>query len=174
MDTLLTLSASETLPLDYIDRTTVKGVIYNNAGELALFGGLLLGGGVEVGEKLDDALVRECMEEGGISVLHPIPLGIVVQYRDVLRKKYIVHGFVARLDSIQLPTSTQAEEQSKFIAWMLPEKAIFTLQQSITELEYLGPTAFQGDEYQSRLYNAKTSLCFIERAIMFSGRSLSS
>lgn len=165
MHPLLTLSASEKSPTDYVERVTVKGVVLNERGEVALFGGLLLGGGVEPGEELPPALARECMEEGGIEISDPSPIGVVEQYRDTLRKKYIVHGFLAHARAVHLPTTTLPEEQNKMLAWIPLEQAAELLRKYIARTEQEGPSALPGDEYQSRLYNAKTSLCFVERAI---------
>ncbi|HWC57696.1 MAG TPA: NUDIX hydrolase [Candidatus Paceibacterota bacterium] len=106
-------------PVDYVDRPTVKAVILNNKDEVLLFSGRLPGGGVERGETGEVALARECMEEIGATLHIDIEemLGTVIQYRDLPKLKYIVHGYLYSLASAAVPTTTLENEIGKIAVW---------------------------------------------------------
>ncbi len=105
MNILATLNDNYFEPTDYIDRPTVKSVIINDNDEVLLFSGGLPGGGVEISETNEQALVRECMEEIGATVSIDRELGNVVAYRDVLQCKYVFTGYLCSLLSLGSPTT---------------------------------------------------------------------
>lgn len=93
---LLTLNANKFEPENYSVRKTVKTIIPNENNEVLIFGSNLIGGGVEKGESDEDALKREALEEAGIEIEIIKPLGDITQYRDFLKKKYIITGYISR------------------------------------------------------------------------------
>jgi ADP-ribose pyrophosphatase YjhB (NUDIX family) len=156
----------------YEDRPTVKAIVLNDANEVALFPGLP-GGGVEKGETLEEALHRECMEELGMMVEIIQPLGITEQYRDAIKKHYIVHGFLAKkVGDLTTPTSTDPDDieldfQSR-LQWLPINEAIAFTTMRIETLERgESPQSYdlnrKDDYFQNRIYNAKTVLVFLEQ-----------
>ncbi len=165
MPALEILKKTDKEPEGYLDRPTVKGVVFDLVGKVALFGGLLPGGGVEKEETDEAALKRECLEEIGCPIEIVKELGIVVQYRDYLKKKYLVHGYMARaISSLVHPTTDQEDEIGRGFQWVTIDDAIASLEKEIHALEEVGPGDYPQDIHQARLYNRKTSLIFLKEA----------
>jgi ADP-ribose pyrophosphatase YjhB (NUDIX family) len=161
---LLLINANNFEPLDYQLRLTAKVVLLNEKHEILLFPNFLIGGGVDEGESFEQALHREGMEEAGVKMKNITPIGIVIQYRDELKKKYEVHGFIADKVGEMVPsTTTQANELGRTLNWSSFQSAISYLENYIKELES-GSSNKSKDSYQGRLYNAKTHLLFIKKA----------
>ena len=98
MNTLATIGQIDP-SIQYTDRPTVKVVIKNDNKLLILNKGLLPGGGIDPGESDHDAITRELQEELGVTVKHIQEIGTVVQYRNLLDKKYLINGYTALLDT---------------------------------------------------------------------------
>lgn len=163
METLLTLGKEEDIK-DYVIRPTVKAVVLDDKSHVLLFSDLLLGGGVEDGETFEQALERECMEEAGININIIKPLGTVVQYREFLRKKYEVHGFLVRVTgTTSLPTTLQEDEVGKKVRWMKLENARGILENKIQSLKELDSQNTTDDSYQGKLFNSLTALAFLNK-----------
>lgn len=166
MNILKTFNANNFEPSDYEIRETVKGVVVNENNEVLLLKGLLLGGGIEQGENHEIALAREIMEEAGAEAVIVKSLGTVVQYRDALRKKYIIYGYLCNyIRTASNPTTTQEDEQGTITEWKTKDQAISDLLTQINEIETKGPSAYEGDTYQSKLYNRKTSVIFLQESM---------
>lgn len=164
MQPIKILKSSFEEPSDYKSRLTVKAVVLDGNGSVLLFDNALLGGGVEEGESLEEAIKRECLEEAGILVDSLEPLGIVIQYRDALKKKYEVHGFSARfIEKISEPTTTQESEMKRSTSWLAWSEAEDTLKKNIEEIERVGNQNPTSDKYQAQLFNTMTSLIFLRR-----------
>lgn len=158
------LNEGENVLKEYDVRPTVKAVIINNNHEVLLFANSLIGGGVDEGETLLEALDRECLEEAGITVNVFQEVGTVIQYRDYLKKKYEVHGYLAHYgEKIGNPTTDQESEIGKKTEWKTFDEAIQILKNKITSLENSNLET-KDDSYQGSLYNAKTHLLFLEEA----------
>lgn len=152
-------------PSDYQNRPTVKAVVIDEDGDTLLFGLSLLGGGVEEGESLEAAIHRECLEEAGILIEILAPLGEVIQYRDALKKRHEIHGFLVRFVRQQSePTTTQKREMNRSLTWLTFDKAEYMLEKRIAEVEEARETYPAGDAYQSALYSATTALVFLREA----------
>ncbi len=162
---LAVLKSTPEEPAGYVDRPTVKAVVIGPDGRAFFFGGVLLGGGVEPGEDLPTALARECLEEAGIRVEILSPLGTVVQYRDVYKKRYVINGYVARfIEQVSTPTTTSASERSRSCAWETFKEAEKRLADEIATYEREGNPDPTSDRYQSSLFSTKTALAFLKAA----------
>ncbi len=107
--------------IHYTDRPTVKVVIKNDDKLLILNKGLLPGGGIDPGESDHDAIIRELQEELGVTVKDIREIGTVVQYRNLLDKKYIINGYSAVLSTTGGLTNPQDEGEAQFtIQWARP------------------------------------------------------
>jgi len=161
--TLLILNSNSSEPEDYEIRKTVKAIIVNNNGEILLFGSSLVGGGVEEGETDEQALYREAMEEVGMQIEIGKSMGEVIQYRDFLKKKYIVNGYVCTyVATISDPTSDQRDERGVKAVWKKPEDVIAQLESDVKSLKTGDPSAYEGDTYQSKLYNRETTVALLK------------
>lgn len=155
--------SSSVAPKGYTDRLTVKAAVLNDDGQVLLFGHFLLGGGVEKDEGLERALKRECLEEAGVLIDHLVPIGIVIQYRDALKKRYEIHGFRAHfVEKISEPTTTDEAEKKRTTVWMTLSEAKENLQKRIEEIEMIGNQDPASDQYQAQLFNTMTSLAFLQ------------
>lgn len=117
------LNANAAEPASYEYRPTVKVVVINDKHEVLLYNNFLMGGGVEDGETIEQAVARECLEEAGAVVRIEKELGTVVQYRDFIKKKYEIFGFLAQLESLGKPITTQEDEVGKTVGWKTLDEA---------------------------------------------------
>ena len=146
----------------YTDRPTVKVLIRRGDEVLVLNKGLLPGGGIEPGETNEEALKRELREELGATVSNIQEIGEVIQYREFIQKKYIIHGYTAELEAFATSPSPQDEGEAQFQHhWMTKEHAIEYVSQSIATVERV---VMLGDAIQGRLYNLKTSLELVKNS----------
>lgn len=164
MEKLAILTTAESEPVDYKTRLTVKAIVIDEHTNVALYSGLLLGGGVEDGESSEEALHRECMEEAGLTIKIIRPLGVVLQYRDEFRKRYEVHGFFAQALTQGVATTKQEDEIDKTAEWVSIDGARNIFETRISELESNTGMDKNKDSYQGRLYNTKTALIFLNEA----------
>ena len=145
--------------MQYTDRPTVKVVIRNDNKVLILNKGLLPGGGIEPGESDQDAVTRELQEELGVTVKDIQEIGTVVQYRNLLEKKYLINGYTADLESTGGLTDPQDEGEAQFtIQWLTVEDALTFIAKSIEEAK-LQP--MDDDANQSKLYNLMATYNFL-------------
>jgi 8-oxo-dGTP diphosphatase len=164
MELLATLNANDFEPANYNPRPTAKAVIVNDKNELLLYSHFLVGGGVEEGETFEEALKRECMEEAGVKIEIIKPLGTVIQYRDELKKRYEVKGFLVKvIGEIGIPTTRQKDETGKETSWESFGDAISYLENFIKELDEDPDLDKSKNSYQGNSYNAKTHLIFIKK-----------
>lgn len=161
----LILNENSTEPTDYTERRTVKAVVIDNEGKTLTFGPYLLGGGVEEGESDEQAIAREMLEEAGIEVEIIKPLGRVVGYRDALKKKYIVDGFLCKfVRKICEPTTIDEGERNQKLIWHTSKEATLYVENEIEKLKAMDRNSFIGDQYQSLLFNKLTALAFLKEA----------
>lgn len=144
----------------YTNRPTVKVVIKNDSKVLILNKGLLPGGGINPGESDQDAITRELQEELGVTVKDVQGIGTVVQYRNLLEKKYLINGYVADLESTGGVTDPQDKGEAQFAVQRLTiEDALLFVVKSIEEAK-LQP--MDNDINQGKLYNLMTTLEFLQ------------
>ena len=146
--------------IQYTDRPTVKVVIKKDNQLLVLNKGLLPGGGIDSGESDHDAITRELQEELGVTVKDVQEIGTVVQYRNLLDKKYLINGYFATLDTIGGLTDPQDEGEAQFtVQWLTLEKAMAYVSVSIEEAK-LKP--MDDDTNQGKLYNLMATYTFLK------------
>ncbi len=161
----LILNANSTETTDYEIRNTTKGVVVNVEGKTMLFTYNLIGGGVDEGETFEEALHREALEEAGMEIEILKPLGEVIAYRDFLKKKYVIKGFLCKyVKTVSEPTTTDDAEKARPLLVENPEDSISRLEKQIENLEKENPDKYEGDTYQAHLYNQQTTLAFLKDA----------
>jgi hypothetical protein len=102
------------------------------------------------------------MEEAGVRVEVLKPLGEVVAYRDAIKKKYVVHGYLCKqVGDFEKPTTISDDEQGIETIWISITDAISQLEREISELEKQ-ETFDDDDLYHGRIYNRKISLHFLK------------
>lgn len=154
MNILATIGQADTL-IQYTDRPTVKVVIKKDNKLLILNKGLLPGGGIDPGESDHDAITRELQEELGVTVKDIQEIGTVVQYRNLLDKKYLINGYTAELETTGGLTDPQDEGEAHFtVQWLALEEAIAYVSESIEESK-LKP--MDDDTNQGKFYNLMTT-----------------
>ncbi|MFZ3009809.1 MAG: NUDIX hydrolase [Candidatus Microsaccharimonas sp.] len=136
--------------IQYTDRPTVKVIIKKDDKLLILNRGLLPGGGIDPGESDQDAITRELQEELGVTVKNVQEIGTVVQYRNLLDKKYLINGYTSELETTGGLTDPQNEGEAQFIVqWFTLDEAIAYVSESIEEakLKPMDDAANQGKFY---------------------------
>lgn len=155
MNTLATIGKFDA-SIRYIDRPTVKVIIRKGNAILLLNKGLLPGGGIDFGESDNDAITRELQEELGITVKNIEQIGMVIQYRNFLGKKYTINGYAAALESTGAITNPQDEGEANFtVQWLSLEDALSFVEKSVEEAKI---KPMDDDANQGKLYNLMTTL----------------
>ena len=95
-------------------RIAVKVAIYDRENMIALVGTkyqLLPGGGVEDNESLEQAVIRECLEEVGCSVDNIEEIATALECRAKTKRHQTTHFFTAKLLGEKgVPQTTQEDE----------------------------------------------------------------
>lgn len=147
--------------IEYIDRPTVKVIIKKDNTVLLLNDGLLPGGGKDGKESDREAITRELQEELGVTVRDIEEIGCIIQYRNFIKKRYVINGYVAQIATTGLPTSPQDEGEEKFNQIWLPIGQAIQLVSNSIETAKTKP--MDGDAIQSRLYNLITTYELLKR-----------
>lgn len=166
MERILTINENNFEPEDYTIRNVVRLVIFNETKDKILFfGNNLVGGGVEEGETDEEAIHREAMEEVGATVKIVKPIGEAVAYRDFLKKKYIVHGYICeQVGRLQERTTSDPEEQKEEIWPFSVSEAIQKLEREIDKLQTDRLKSKEKDDtFQLRIHNRVISLNLLKR-----------
>ena len=157
MNPLATIGAHNP-SIQYKDRLTVKVLILNDKNEiLILNNGLLPGGGVEDDEDAISALRRESIEEVGVTISDIENIGTVIQYRDHIRRKYVIHGYTARFVDNLSETNPQNQGEADFTHdWYSVDDAINLVTNSIQQMKDANIDLDGAN--QGKLFNLMTTL----------------
>jgi len=131
-DATLGIGQPEQLKNSYELRKSARVILINEAGEIAIqhlqnyHFYKLPGGGVDPGETIEEALVREVREEVGCDCKIERPIGVTIEYRDKYKLIHLSYGFVATVTS---PITTVAFEEAEIAAgqtniWVAPHEVL--------------------------------------------------
>jgi 8-oxo-dGTP diphosphatase len=141
-------------PLEYIDRPTVKGLVFNSENKIAFLWhpvekyGLLPGGGIEERETPEEAFIRECKEEIGCDVEIISKIGTAIQLRAKDGRRFVIDFFSARVvGNPYEPTTTQDDELSIELDWMTEEEMLSQLEEQ---------SVFTSPDWYQRQFNSRT------------------
>lgn len=118
--------------VNYPERKTARAVIFDQENMVAILHGegdhgyyvKLPGGGLEAGESILAALIRECLEETGCYLQNISELGLVKEFRQRDKKIQISYAFLAWVKGVKgEPSFDEGEKAHKFrVEWhSLPE-----------------------------------------------------
>jgi 8-oxo-dGTP diphosphatase len=156
-DATVGLGSNEELGARYQLRKSARVVLENEAGAIALqhltnYGFYKLpGGGVDTGETVEEALMREVREEVGCDCVIMRPLGLTIEYRAKYKLIHLSYCYVAKVTSaITQPAFEEAEiAAGQTNIWVTPD--------SVVELVKSG----ERSNYESN-FNIPRELAFLE------------
>lgn len=145
-DKTLGLSDFEILEKEYRLRKSARAILRKEDGTIAIqylqnhFLHKLPGGGVEPGESVPTAVLREVKEEVGCDASLLYSLGVVIEYREQQKLLHISECFVADVvGTIGVSNLEQAEiDEGMITIWITPEEAIKKMNAD-TPNTYQGP-----------------------------------
>lgn len=139
-------------------RVAVKAIVFDQDNNVALVGTkylLLPGGGVEEGETLEEALVRECMEELGCNLVIEGKVGTTEEYRVRDARYQVTHCFIARVVGEKgVPTTEQEDERGIEVEWMPLADAYDFLERQIDLIP---------NERYNSCFNVRAHTAFVEK-----------
>jgi len=100
----------------YEIRKTARAILLNDKNEILLMHARngnwyeLIGGGIDDGEALDQALHRECLEEAGAKIRVLGEVGVTLEFRNTQQRLKINHCFVAKIIG-ELGTTNMTDEE---------------------------------------------------------------
>ena len=126
------LGPMEGLKTEYELRKSARLILRNEVGEIALQHlqnynfYKLPGGGVNVGETVEEAAKREVQEEVGCACEIIRPLGVVIEYREKYKLLHISYCFEAKvIGSITAPAFEEEEiKAGQTNIWVTPEQVL--------------------------------------------------
>ncbi len=150
MNYLATLKDKDVFPnktfpevLEWSERKTVKVILRNEKGEIALVTNpihkchLLPGGGVDEGEDILHAGDRECREEVKYSIGVVEEIGVIEEYHARDGKHYETHGLIANAKD-HIPEDLRTEDEKKnelSVEWHAPKDALALFEAQRKRLE---------------------------------------
>ncbi len=122
----------EQLDSDYRLRKSARAILINDEGKIATqylrtyTYHKLPGGGVDAGESLEEALVREVVEEVGCACEIERPVGMVIEYRNKYKMIHLSFCFVAKVIGEIGEPELEAEEieEGQTTLWLPAEEVL--------------------------------------------------
>lgn len=131
----------EQLNTSYQLRKSARAILLNENGEMATqylrtyTFHKLPGGGVDQGERVEDALRREVLEEVGCVCEVVAPIGLVIEYRSMQNLLHISYCFTAKVvGEIGEPNLEEGEKaEGQETLWLLPEEALQRMKNDVPQ-----------------------------------------
>lgn len=123
-------------------RTAVRTILNDGSGNIAISNKTakneykLIGGGVDEGENLEEALKREVLEEAGCEIEIENCLGFVEEFRskkNFYQKSYVYITKVIN-NTHKLHLTKKEQEEGAKLCWLKPEDALKMMKNSYDEL----------------------------------------
>ena len=125
---------------DFLSRIAVKVVLFDSEDKLALVGTkyrLLPGGGVEERESIEDAALRESIEEVGCNIQIIRKIATTEEFREKIRRRQETYFLLARVIGEKgFPQTTQNDEQGIVVEWQSLHEAIALLEKQKQEIPF--------------------------------------
>jgi 8-oxo-dGTP diphosphatase len=156
-DATLGIGEAEQLKSQYELRKSARVILENEAGEIAIqhlqnyHFYKLPGGGVDAGENVEKALLREVREEVGCECAILRPIGVTIEYRAKYKLLHLSYCYVAKVTSPITTPSFEADEikAGQTNIWVSPD--------TVLELVHNG----ERTNYESH-FNIPRELAFLE------------
>lgn len=126
----------------YDKKESVMAVVFDKDNKIAILNVTnkgyykLPGGGIEYGEKILEALDRECLEEIGCHIKIIKEVGKIVEYRKSKYTKQTTYCYLAKVKGGKgIPNFTESEEEKGFdVEWMDYDIALFKFKKTAKKL----------------------------------------
>ena len=123
-------------------RFGARGIILNDQGKIAVLHMAnidvykLVGGGVEDGEKPEEAFKREALEESGCRIEIDRDLGLIREEKSQINFAQDSHVFVAHVinDTGKLHLTEKEISRGSELVWLTPENALAKIEQNERDL----------------------------------------
>lgn len=126
------IGAAEMLGHEYKVRKNARAILLDDHGQIAIQHLVnhhfhkLPGGGVDDGETVEMAVLREIKEEVGCAATIIRPLGLIIEYRDKYKLLHLSYGFVCQVAGPIAETTFEASELAagQTNIWITPTAAL--------------------------------------------------
>ncbi len=165
LEKILTLTDRDIFPnpilsedINYTFRLVVRLIIFDHDNKLALVGTKyrwLPGGGVEEGENLMEACIRETREEVGVNLTEIKEIALTEEFRAKIGRHQETHFFTAKVVGKKGKIeTTQADELGLEVEWHTLEDAVKLLEQEVRTIPF---------ESYHACFNIRTHLAVLMR-----------
>lgn len=125
------LGFEEKMVSKYTLRKAARAVVLDKEGRVAILHASkknyhkIAGGGIEFGENIKEALVREIHEETGCTAVVKDEIGIIMEYRDDIARLQISYCYIAYVKKHGEPHFTKSEKDEGFkLEWLTIDEAL--------------------------------------------------